>query len=249
MNHEDAWKLLNDYVDRELPNDRIPDLEDHIAGCLDCRQEVRELRRLIGQAAELPPTIDPPYDLWPTIANAIESEAASGESEATQDILTDQSRRRIRDLPLARQLRSAFGFPEIRGIPTFAGTVLLAVILFVILKPGKPPAPENIAITEKISAERGLSPVTRATLQAIEAECLQADLELELFASREVTPLLHPVLERMNQDLRIVNQSITEIREAWKANPENPNLTRLLVRTYQAKVALQERMVEVSVIG
>lgn len=249
MKHEDARKLLNDYIDEELSSERITELENHIAECRTCCREIEELRELARHAAGLPPAIDPPSDLWPAIANAIESEAAGSKIEAARDIRPDRPHQQARDLRPVRWLRAAFRFPEIRGIPTIAGAALLAVIIFVILRPWQPPSPENIAKTEKIFVERGLGTVTRETLQALEAECRQADLEIELIASRERAPRLHPVFERMNQDLRMVSQSITEISVAWKANPDNPHLTRLLVRSYQAKVSLQKRMVHVSVIS
>ena len=43
------------------------------------------------------------------------------------------------------------------------------------------------------------------------------------------------------ENLRIIDASIAELREAWKANPSSPRVARMLAAAYRAKVALQGR--------
>jgi hypothetical protein len=44
--HDEMRLLLNAYLDGELHGARLQQLQDHLGGCAECRQELAELRRL-----------------------------------------------------------------------------------------------------------------------------------------------------------------------------------------------------------
>jgi anti-sigma factor RsiW len=54
--HEDMRALLNVYLDGELHGPRLPELEQHLAMCESCRDELKELRMIseILQSAPVP---------------------------------------------------------------------------------------------------------------------------------------------------------------------------------------------------
>lgn len=71
MNHNEAFALLNDYLDADLTFIQRRDVENHLRNCNDCRTEVEELRALRNQASSLPREITPRRDLWPAIHSKI----------------------------------------------------------------------------------------------------------------------------------------------------------------------------------
>src|SRR5690606_17913894 len=64
---------LSDYLDGALDAPECHALEEHLAGCDECRTTLDELRAIVAQANALAP-VEPATDLWPAIAARIESE-------------------------------------------------------------------------------------------------------------------------------------------------------------------------------
>ena len=71
MDCDRALEALDDYVDGTLGEAAFQEVELHLAGCADCAAEHRMLRELLARAAELPPSVAPPRDLWPGIAERL----------------------------------------------------------------------------------------------------------------------------------------------------------------------------------
>ena len=69
---------LDDYVDGALGEAEFQEVELHLASCAACRDAERRLRRLLAQAAALPREKAPARDLWPGIAERLESGAVRG---------------------------------------------------------------------------------------------------------------------------------------------------------------------------
>ena len=69
MNCDKIEPRLHDYVDGPTPATEKLDIERHLATCVNCRGEVEFLNSLRRQVAALPPSIEPPHDLWPEIAD------------------------------------------------------------------------------------------------------------------------------------------------------------------------------------
>src|SRR5450759_3175760 len=61
---------LNDYVDAALDPAERADVERHLAGCIECRQLVEDLREVRRQTAALQP-MEPPSRVWTQIDRAL----------------------------------------------------------------------------------------------------------------------------------------------------------------------------------
>ena len=68
MTCEQIRDRLDEYVDGDLAEAEFQEVELHLGGCPECRQEERELRALIARAAALSEEMWPAQDLWPDIA-------------------------------------------------------------------------------------------------------------------------------------------------------------------------------------
>ncbi len=71
MTHNDAFVMLDAFVDGDLP---VPDRDAvarHVAACRECSDERERIVALKAQAAALPRGLTPPVDPWPAIAEGI----------------------------------------------------------------------------------------------------------------------------------------------------------------------------------
>ena len=71
---EEARQILNDFIDRILPENERARIESHLADCGHCREELARLRSLLDDAAVLPTAITPGRDLWPAVEAQITAE-------------------------------------------------------------------------------------------------------------------------------------------------------------------------------
>ena len=62
MDHEELRERLSAYLEADLDASERARVEEHLAGCLDCRREYRELRHMVDLLRGLP-AADPPPDL------------------------------------------------------------------------------------------------------------------------------------------------------------------------------------------
>jgi anti-sigma factor RsiW len=74
MTCEEALARLDDFVDGELGETEIQEIELHLGACTACARQARELRTLIVRAAGLPRELAPQLDLWPGIAARIRTQ-------------------------------------------------------------------------------------------------------------------------------------------------------------------------------
>lgn len=75
MSHSKLRRLLNDYVDRELPGTQRSEVSAHLEVCEECATEVRELERTVSLLRRLP---EP--ELPPGFADAVVERVRAGES-------------------------------------------------------------------------------------------------------------------------------------------------------------------------
>lgn len=80
MNHDEAVRLLDEYVDGLLSNERREAMEEHLRRCDRCARELAGTRELLGRAAALPREIAPERDLWAGIAARLDGETAAPRS-------------------------------------------------------------------------------------------------------------------------------------------------------------------------
>ena len=85
------------------------------------------------------------------------------------------------------------------------------------------------------------SPVPRAALLALEAECVSTSREVAaLFVVR--AGRLNPAAGDLDDGLRLIDGAIAETRAALEGNPDDRRLTLLLARRYEQKLELLRRM-------
>lgn len=70
MNCSKIERLLNMYIDKELPADRATTLHEHLAGCQRCTQRLNELTQLKGLVQTIPKYTPNPF-LWTRITTAL----------------------------------------------------------------------------------------------------------------------------------------------------------------------------------
>ena len=75
MSHSKLRRLLNDYVDRQLPGTQRAEVSAHLEACGECATEVRELERGVSLLRRLP---EP--ELPPGFADAVMERVRAGES-------------------------------------------------------------------------------------------------------------------------------------------------------------------------
>ena len=209
----EARERLDDHVDELLDAAASRELEAHLEGCAACRAELRQLRRLLAEAAALPDEIEPPRELWDGIASRLEP--------------------RGRVLPFARPLRRwAFLAP-----PLAAAALLLAVGLG--LRPGPVASPgpgqSPIAATPSLQAA---SLGGTASLDQAEAEYRRATEQLLESLRSDPRALPPGTLEAVEKNLSDIDRALGEIRAALGRDPENAQLARLLNGTQRRKLQM-----------
>lgn len=64
MNCREIESLLDQYIDGSLPPAETGQVEEHLAGCENCRRDVEAIRALLAEARAVPRSIMPENDLW-----------------------------------------------------------------------------------------------------------------------------------------------------------------------------------------
>lgn len=78
MTCQEIRQNLNDFVDEELSAQESSRVEQHLATCDACRQELAGLLALLEAARGLGSEVTPGRDLWPTIESRLESDRSAG---------------------------------------------------------------------------------------------------------------------------------------------------------------------------
>jgi len=225
--HAEWTARLSDYLAEDLPEPERLAVEGHLATCEQCSRALRDLARLVDEARELG-EIEPPRDLWPDIAAAI------GATDPQVIAFPGAS---------AREAAKPVGRIEISRRGLIAASVALVALTATATWWAGRSAPDLARSSE--SARAG--PVTTAAAggapPAMAGEL--AVLEDVLASAREVLdPNTVRVLER---NLDVIEQAISDSREALAQDPGNAFLVQHLERMYRRKlVYLQDavRLVE-----
>jgi tetratricopeptide (TPR) repeat protein len=203
---------LSDYLDDEgLSAEERRAIAAHLAGCVECRQTLADLQSIVAQAQALPNT-PPETDLWPGVADRIQS-------------------RRVVDFPARPVRRFSFTLPQLVAaglalMVTSGGFVWLAQL------GGPATAPPPVAAV----SSPDLTPVNLTDARYDEAV---ADLERALELGRgRLDPETVRVLEA---NLQSIDQAIDQCRRALSEDPANAYLTTHLANSRQRKLALLRR--------
>jgi hypothetical protein len=227
MTHEQILELLDDYVGGELPPREERDVRRHLMQCDPCRAEEQVLRALLDEAAELPDAIAPPRDLWQDIAPRLESRAPQVERE-------DEVRigRKVRPLPAWMLAAASVALVVTTSFATlrFSGS-------------GDARTPTLAAEQAHPPAQAGGPPTALASFQPAEQEYERAIGDLQTALETRRSELAPQTVATLEENLRIIDQAIRESRAALAADPNRPELTRMLTDAYDAKLDVLRRAV------
>jgi anti-sigma factor ChrR (cupin superfamily) len=67
--------LLDDFVDGALNTADRQAVDEHVASCPDCRSELEAIQAVVHAARDLPTEVTPERDLWPAIAERLDTPA------------------------------------------------------------------------------------------------------------------------------------------------------------------------------
>jgi len=214
---------LSEYADGELAAAERAAVEDHLAGCADCRIALDELRAVMARAAALDDPA-PPRDLWPGVAAQIAALAA----------------RRPRVSPFRRAWsaqRVSFTLPQLAAA-SLALMVLSGGLVWM-ARSGDPRADFD-PISAQVETPNGAGAAIRPANFADEHydEAIE-DLDKILEAGREsLDPETIRVLE---ENLAAIDRAIDQSRRALSADPANVYLNTHLASARQRKLVLLRR--------
>jgi anti-sigma factor RsiW len=207
---------LDDYVDGSLSEAEFQEVELHLAGCRECREEERALRRVLAEAAALPRVLEPPRDLWPEIADRISrvpQQASFGAGRGTAWRWGGLAAAAAVVLALAATLRTS-GTPA--PLPVVGDGTSVAAL------------PVNVALEAPGLAQAEVE-YGRASRQLLDA----------LNARRST--LSPETLRAVDANLQLIDAALDQIHEALKKDPGSAALARLLTTTHQRKIDLLRR--------
>jgi anti-sigma factor RsiW len=209
MNCERLNALLEDYVDGVLAEPEEAELERHVGSCSACRSTVERAVRLQRATRALPRGIAPERDLLPGI------------------------RARVGKAGMQRGERSSW----MRWAGLAASLVVLTGAVWFGLR-----ALDTDRATGPATAKGSAGPallaadVNLAEFEAAESEYEEAAAHLlEIVESRreELSPETLAVIE---ENLRIIDEAIDEVREALKEQPGDTRNGHMLNALYRQKV-------------
>jgi anti-sigma factor ChrR (cupin superfamily) len=217
---------LNDYIDGSLGSAERVDVDQHLAGCAECRQLVEDLRGLLGAARELEPR-DAPVRAWPRLERAIRMESQHGTRAA--------------------QPGGVAGSPARGGgYRTYATWLAAAAALVLATMVGLRYVPARHVDAPPAATPGGAAPVTTSeAAQSIETELRQAETHyekaikgLEAIANSEQNELDPRTAATLQKNLAVIDQAISESRAAVRAQPASEPAQQSLIEGFKTKIGL-----------
>jgi hypothetical protein len=205
---------LDDFVDGHLPPDDVADMKRHLEECEGCREEERELRDLLTRASSLKSEAAPERDLWPGIRDRIERRSVTA-------------------------FFNAESWSPWRTAAALAAAVLIVAVTATVfyrigLGSATGPAP-TLSQTIPASGQEMSS-------QLVQDEFDEARQELRGWLEQNRESLPAETLQRVEDNLEIIDDSVAEIQVALDRNPASPELNRLLLAAYRREVELLQRV-------
>lgn len=218
-----AREMLHERLDGQSTPADDARLERHLGACGGCRSEAEQLEALRAQTSRLPRTVEPRRDLWAGIERRLESS-------------------------WRQRWRSGTWFPGQLWHPASlaAAAAVVALGLGLWLWRGEPlstRAPDATRATAPAAVidDEGRNQ-TRAELARFEDGMLLAHQDL-LTAVQSRSDRLSPETQAaVEENMRIIDQAIGQIRTALEEDPLNQRLNMQLAAQYQHEVHLLKRV-------
>jgi anti-sigma factor RsiW len=221
MTCEHVTERLDDYLDGELGEAEFQDVELHLAGCARCREEERAGRAVLAMASALPRQQQPPRDLWPGIAEEI-----------------DRGRR-------FTLVSAAVTRPAVFWAAGLAAAA--AVVVAVWVSPTETARGPVVAGPEPRGVIRPAAVSTALEgLDEAEREYQRATAELMAALGTRRASLSPETTASIDENLRVIDQALAEIRAALEREPGSPRLGRMLASTYEKKIKTLQRVLKLT---
>lgn len=221
MNCAELNEALVDLVDGRLDGAQQRQVERHLEGCENCRALVEDLRS-VRAAAFMLDRREPKPETWTTLRAAIAAEP----------------------VPKGRLLT----MPGRANWPVWLGAaaaLILATIIGLMPLMNRVPRPhdDSAAATPRTDEPATVESVT-AEFEAAEKHYQKAIDDLQTIANKETGELDPNVAAVLQKNLGVIDQAISESREALKAQPSSTNAQNGLFDNLRTKVALLQQTVE-----
>jgi anti-sigma factor RsiW len=245
--HEEWTDLLSDYLDGELTAGERVAVDAHLSGCADCRRVLEELQRVVGQARSIQ-SRPPQSDLWPGIAERIDARAEPA-SVAKFDAPPRRNasfRSRRISLSLAQLATAAALLMAVSGgmVWSIAGRRAPADDrAAAIERPVPPPAAETTAEPSERTPSDDVQ-VAAIGFADQQYDAAVADLEKALHKGRG--HLDASTIAIVEHNLQLIDQAISQARQALTGDPANSYLSSHLVETRRRKLDLLRRAAALS---
>jgi len=222
MNCADLNEALVDLVDGRLDGAEQRSVERHLEGCANCRALVEDMRS-IRAAAFMLDRHEPKAETWSKLQAAIAAEPAP------KGRVLDMTRRR-RSLPI--WLAAAAALILATGIGVWP-----------LLNRAASPHDDAPAASASDSPPATVESVT-AEFEAAEKHYQKAIDDLQTIANKDTGELDPQVAAVLQKNLTVIDQAISESRDALKAQPANQTAQSGLFDALRTKVALLQQTVE-----
>jgi anti-sigma factor RsiW len=226
MKCEDLNEALVDLVDGRLDGAGQRSVERHLEGCENCRALVEDLRS-IRAAAFMLDRREPRAETWSKVQAAIAAEPAP--------------KGRLLDMGVARRSFRGTNWPVWLGAA--AALILATMIGLLPLMSRTEPPHDDSEPAAAAGAEATVESVT-AEFEAAEKHYQKAIDDLQTLASKDTGELDPQVASVLQKNLTVIDQAISESREALKAQPANASAQSGLFEGLRTKVALLQQTVE-----
>ncbi|GMW01410.1 MAG: hypothetical protein AMXMBFR84_25470 [Candidatus Hydrogenedentota bacterium] len=221
MNRADWEERLNDYVDGLMAPSEARDFEETALKDPEVREAECRLRSLLSAAKALPREVQPSCDLWGCIESRLSRRCASRSYTTPVPHGSPAPQRHHRWARWAAPALAA----------AFACVFVAGLIARDMLQGSTPPG-----LVGSSAAAPALTPAIEQEFAKVDAE--YAEARSALLAALAQSDLPETTIETFVANLNIIDDAISETRLALKNNPENGQLMRSLVASYDRKRAL-----------
>jgi anti-sigma factor RsiW len=219
MTCADLNEALVDLVDGRLDGAGQRSVERHLEGCSHCRALVEDLRS-IRAAAFMLDRREPRPATWAKLQAAIAAEPA----------------------PKARVFQMGGNWPVWLGA---AAALILATVIGLMPLINREDVHDDSVRTEAAGAEPEVTVESvTAEFEAAERHYQKAIDDLQTIANKDTGELDPQVAAVLQKNLTVIDQAITESRDALKSQPSSSNAQNGLFDALRTKVALLQQTVE-----
>ena len=262
MTHEQAIERLDDFASGELPDIERRLMERHLEACEECRAEAEAIRALLAEVSTLPTAIAPPTDLWEGIAGRLEPRAA-GLPQGEETKVIPFAPRRKPWTPPRWALQAAAAVVLVAGSSLITARVMrerptgpvATLPAAQVAAPGRVAPADPGALAAAPGARQASTPAAApragnaqmtalAAFRPAEREYQRAVDDLARVLETRRASLAPETVATLEHNLAIIDAAIAESRAALENDPNSRELTRMLSSTYDAKVQLLRRAVE-----